>query len=417
MPAVVSACQARILLMQAQGLLDDPRRPASTAVVSRLIRRLGFVQVDSINVVERGHHLTLGTRLQQYRPSQLAQLIEGRRSLFEHWTHDASVIPTLWFAHWKPRFRRFAKSPRRSRWIEQRLGEDPKGVLAHVERRLRREGPLMSKHFETERGAERQSWWGWTPQKTALEYLWHAGRVTITARQGFHKVYDLTRRVYPELCRLPTPRPAAQREWACWSAMERLEIATPGEIAHFWDAVTPADATLWCRAAERTGRIVAVEVEDELGAKPRRAFARPDWQRRAARAPAPPSGLRLLSPFDPVIRDRRRLLRRFGFDYHFEAFVPPAKRKWGYYVMPVLDGDRFVARVDPKLHRDRETLELKSVYWEPGIRPTRARQRDLEAAAGALGELIGARNIELPPRSEARRVRTPGPAQARPTVG
>ena len=407
MPDVVSASEARILLMQAQGLLDDPSRPASAAQVWRLVRRLGFVQVDSINVVERGHHLTLGTRLQQYRPSQLAQLLERRRSLFEHWTHDASVIPSIWFAHWKPRFRRFSNSPRRSRWIDQRLGDDPKGVLAHVERRLRREGPLMSRHFEAEEGSGRSSWWGWTPQKTALEYLWHAGRVTITARQGFNKVYDLTRRVYPELCRLPSPRPAAHREWACWSAMERLAIATPGEIAHFWDAVTPAEATLWCRSAERTGRIVAVEVEDAIGAKRRRAFALADWQSRAARAPAPPPGLRLLSPFDPVIRDRRRLLRRFGFDYRFEAFVPPAKRKWGYYVMPVLDGDRFVARVDPKLHRERETLELKSVDWEPGTRATRARQRALEAAVCALGERIGARSIELPGRPAARRVRAP----------
>ena len=406
MPAAVSASQARTLLMHAQGLLDDPTRPASPAEVSRLVRRLGFVQVDSINVVDRGHHLTLGTRLEQYRPAQLAHLLERRRSLFEHWTHDASVIPTTWFAHWKPRFRRFANSPRMDRWIERRLGDDPRAVIAHVERRLRREGPLMSKHFEAKGGHVRGSWWGWTPQKTALEYLWQTGRVAIAARQGFHKVYDLTRRVYPELCRLPSPRPAAHREWACWSAIERLGIATPTEIRHFWDAATPADAALWCRSAERAGRIVAVEVADAVGARPRRAFALADWQARVERAPAPPPGLRLLSPFDPVIRDRRRLLRRFGFDYRFEAFVPPAKRRWGYYVMPVLEGDRFVARIDPKYHRERGALELKSVHWEPGIDPTRARRRDLEAALGALAERIGARSIELPGASATARART-----------
>ena len=154
--------------------------------------------------------------------------------------------------------------------------------------------------------------------------------------------------------------------------------ATPGEIAHFWDAVTPAEAAAWCRSAERAGRIVPVEVEDAIAAKRRPAYALVDWQRRVARAPSAPPAMRLLSPFDPVIRDRTRLLRRFGFDYRFEAFVPPAKRRWGYYVLPVLAGDRFVARVDPKFHRDRAALELKSIHWEPGIRPTRVRRKQLE---------------------------------------
>jgi hypothetical protein len=220
--------------------------------------------------------------------------------------------------------------------------------------------------------------------------------VTIRGRRGFHKVYDLTQRVYPKECRLPSPRVRAQREWACSTAIERLGVATPGEIAHFWDAVTPAEAAAWCRSAERAGRIVPVEVEDAIAAKRRPAFALVDWQRRVARAPSAPPAMRLLSPFDPVIRDRTRLLRRFGFDYRFEAFVPPAKRRWGYYVLPVLAGDRFVARVDPKFHRDRAALELKSIHWEPGIRPTRARRKQLERALSVLAARIGAETIELP---------------------
>ena len=186
----LSARDARTLLMHAQGLLDDPKRPASPAELSRLIRRLGFVQVDTINVIDRAHHITLGSRLEQYRPEHLTHLLERRRALFEHWTHDASVIPTAFFPHWKRRFQRFKKSRRFDRWIQHRLGDDPKGVIAHVHRRLRREGPLMSKDFEIAPGG-REAWWGWTPQKTALEYLLMTGRATVRARRNFHKVYAL----------------------------------------------------------------------------------------------------------------------------------------------------------------------------------------------------------------------------------
>jgi uncharacterized protein YcaQ len=395
---VLAACAARALFMQAQGLLDDPRRTAGVASLGRLIDRLGYVQVDSINVVDRGHHLTLAARLHGYRPGHLSQLLEQRRSLFEHWTHDASVIPSRWYAHWKPRFRRFDQSSSYRRWIETRMGPDHAKTVAHVKRRLRREGPLMSKAFEAPEGVKRGKWWGWTPQKAALELLWRTGAVTIAGRENFHKIYDLSERVLPELVGIRTPGKRQQLEWACGEAIERLVVASSGEIAEFFAAVTPREAAAWCRKAEGQGKIVAVEVEDARGGRRRAGYALPDWQSRLARCPAAPAGLRLLSPFDPVIRDRRRLERRFGFEYRFEAFVPSARRKWGYYVLPILEGDRFVGRLDPKLHRDRETLEVRHLYWEPGIRPTRARKRALEEALSVLGSRVGATALELPGR-------------------
>jgi uncharacterized protein YcaQ len=396
MSPTLSAREARLLLMQAQGLLDAPERQASPAAVSRLIDQLGFVQVDSINVVDRAHHLTLGARLEGYRPRHLEHLLERRRSLFEHWTHDASAIPSRWYPYWKPRFRRFAKSSRFERWMERRMGPEHAKIVAHVKRRLRREGPLMAKDFEAPEGTKRGSWWGWTPQKTALEVLWQTGVVTIAGRKNFHKIYDLCERVHPELHGLPAPGKRAHTEWACSTAIERLGVATPREIAEFWLAVPAKDVTTWCRTAERNGRLVAVEVEDEADGQKRDAFAISDWERRLARAPAPPPHLRLLSPFDPVIRDRDRLSRRFGFEYRFEAFVPARKREWGYYVLPILEGDRFVGRLDPKLHRDQDRLEVRSLYWEPGIRPTRARRRQLDEALAVLAQRVGASTIDLP---------------------
>lgn len=398
MVPTLPARDARLLFMQAQGLLDDPHRRANPSNLARVIDRLGFVQLDSINVVDRAHHLTLAARLYDYRPQHLAHLLERRRSLFEHWTHDASAIPTRWHRHWKPRFRRFAQSERNQRWLEQRMGPDAKKLIAQVKRRLRREGPLMSRDFEAPKGAPRGSWWGWTPHKAALELLWHTGVLSVTARENFNKVYDLTERVFPELARLRTPGPREQLAWACSTAMDRLAVATPSEIANFWKDVKPGEAAGWCERAADRGDLVRLQVESAAADRKRPAFALPDWEKRLARAPAPPGGLRLLSPFDPVIRDRRRLEQRFGFDYRFEAFVPAKKRVWGYYVLPILEADRFVGRLDPKLHRDRQSLEVKSLHWEPGVRETAARRRALEEALGVLARRVDAKTIDLPKR-------------------
>lgn len=398
MPPVLTARDARLLLMQAQGLLDDPDRKATPAALRKLIDRLGYVQVDSINVVDRGHHLTLAARLNDYRPGHLAHLHEKRRDLFEHWTHDASLIPARWYPFWKPRFRRFRTSVRFQRWTQRRMGPDHAKIVAHVRRRIRREGPLMSKDFETPPDAKSGSWWGWTPQKTALEALWHTGVTTVSRRENFHKVYDLAERVFPEQHAVRAPGARQHVDWACREAIDRLSVATAGEIASFFDAIPPKEAAAWCRDALRRGEIVDVEVEDAGDGRRRAAFAVPDWESRLARCPDPPTALRLLGPFDPVIRDRRRLERRFGFAYRFEAFVPAPKREYGYYVLPILEGDRFVGRLDPKLHRDRDTLEVRSLYWEPGIRPSRARLRALDDALGVMARRLGATAIERPGR-------------------
>ena len=178
----VSAAQARLLLMGAQGLLSDPGRAATKAAVLDLVRRMGFVQLDSINYVERAHHLTLSSRLHAYRPEHLARLLERDRSLFEHWTHDASAVPTEWFAHWKPRFARAAVRIRERPWWNESLGPNPERVIEAVRDRVLKEGPLRSQDFErdgTGDGVASSAWWGWKPQKAALEFLWTTGELMV----------------------------------------------------------------------------------------------------------------------------------------------------------------------------------------------------------------------------------------------
>jgi hypothetical protein len=381
--------------MGAQGLLDDTERAATPAALLRLVTRMGFVQLDSISYVERAHHLTLFSRLHGYQREHLARLLERDRTLFEHWTHDASAVPVRWFVYWKPRFARAAARMRASAWWTERMGGEPDRIVDAVRERIAREGPLRSQDFEHERG-QSSAWWGWKPQKAALEYLWRTGELAVARRESFQKVYDLTGRVFPELHRAPAPSEEEHAEWACSTALERLVIATPKELAEFWAALDPARAKLWCAAAERTGRIVPVLVEplDPAAARPRPAYALPDWERRLSRLPEPPAATRLLSPFDPVLRDRARAQRLFGFDYRFEAFVPEPARRYGYYVLPVLEGDRLVARVDPKFERAEGLLKIRRVFWEPGVRATRPRSKGLEEAADALARFLGARGVE-----------------------
>jgi uncharacterized protein YcaQ len=391
---IVSAAAARRLLLDAQGLLDDPRGQATPERLYQVIARMGFVQIDSINVVERAHHLTLAARLQGYRPALLDRLLERERRLFEHWTHDASAIPAAWYRFWRIRFERYRAQLFENRWWRQRAGADPAAVLAHVRERIAREGPLMARDFEDTRGEDAEKkWWGWKPGKAALEYLWWSGELAIAKRINFHKVYDLAERVLPHLhAPHATPRPsdAEHLDWACRSALERLGVATPDEIASFWKAVPLAAAKAWCERAAAAGEIAAVQVEAVDGSRPRSAFALPDWETRAAAAPPAPPRIRLLAPFDPILHDRKRTLRLFGFDYRFEAFVPAGQRRYGYYVLPILEGERFTGRLDPKFLREEGRLEVRQVWWEPGVRQAKGRQAALEAAVERLAKLIGA---------------------------
>jgi uncharacterized protein len=400
---LVPAATARRLLLAGLGLADDPRERATPEAVQARIEAMGFVQVDSINIVERAHHLILASRLDGYRPALLDRLLERRRSLFENWTHDASAIPSRWFPFWRVRFARYHDHTHA--WWRARLGGEPERLLAQVLSRIEQEGPLMSKDFARESTAGSGGaggWWGWRPEKAALEHLWRTGKLAIASRVNFHKVYDLTERVLPEAAALPRPSDADHLAWACRSALERLGVATTGEIADFWAAISLQEAAGWCAAAETRGEIEAVlsagieDGEDGQGGRPRRAWALPGWQERAERTPEPPPRMRLLAPFDPILRDRKRTRRLFGFDYRFEAFVPGHARQHGYYILPLLEGDRLVGRVDPKLDRKEGILEIRAVWWEPGVRLGTGRRAAFEAAVARLARAIGAEWYRLP---------------------
>ncbi len=392
----VPAAAARRLLLSGLGLIEDPGRRATAASVYALVERMGYVQVDTINVIARAHDHILFTRFDGYRPPVLARLLERDRKLFEHWTRDMAVIPTRWFGHWRLRFHGLKRRIDDRGYLRKRMGPDPEKLQRYVLKRIRDEGPLMSRDFEHDGPRNSHHWHGAKPQGAVLDYLLRVGQISISRREKFQKVFDLTERVIPGAHEVPESTREEHLDWACRGAIERLVVGAPGELAKFFDGISAKDATRWCRERVAEGQLVEVEVEAVDDSRPRRAFALPDWERRAARVSDAPERTRLLSPFEPAIHDRARTERLFGFDYRVEIFVPPKQRKYGYYVLPILEGDRLVGRLNPRLDRERDVLDVQKLWWETGIKPTRARRTALERAVDRLAEQIGASRWSLP---------------------
>ena len=384
---------ARRLFLQHQGLSDSPYRKITDAALLALIEQLGFVQVDSIQTVERAHHMILFARNQTYRHRQLRRLVENKAALFENWTHDASIIPSRFFPYWKRRFAE-RKVRLRDRWRENRRG-DFETEVENVLRHIRDHGPALARDLgngdaKTVKGSS--GWWDWHPSKTALEYLWHSGELAVAARAGFQKVYDLTERVIPAEHRSADPTAAETVDWACRAALDRLGLATSGEIAAFWDLVSAEEAKAWCQARKGAELEEVLVAPAERGGKPRPAFR---WagQRPFDDLPEPPKRLRLLSPFDPLIRDRNRTQRLFGFHYRIEVFVPAPKRRYGYYVFPMLEGERLIGRIDMKHARDCGDLRVKGLWLEPKVRLSKARQDRLESELERQRRFTGAERV------------------------
>ena len=368
--------QGRRLVLALQGLANAPRRALDVPGLLAMIQRLGFVQLDSIQTVARAHHMILRSRADGYRPKLLRRAFERERGLFEHWTHDASLIPMDFYPHWNRRFLRKAETMRAKfeRWRGHGFHQHTDALLERIER----EGPLRARDLEGPRERSPGGWWNWHDGKAALEYLWHTGRLAVAARDGFQKLYDLPARVVPEPHLGQTTEEPAFVDWACAGALDRLGFATPGDIARYWDLVSVDEAKAWCATAEVEGRLRRVAVEAVDGT-PRPLLAPADIDTILAAAPEPPDRIRALSPFDPVIRDRKRLNWLFGFDYTIEVFVPAAKRKYGYYVFPLLEGDRLVGRIDMAADRDGDALRVTALWPEPGVPFGKGRAARLEA--------------------------------------
>ena len=341
----------RIALNQ-QGLLKTESFGRGKRATLRTIEQLGYVQIDTISVVERAHHHVLWSRVANYRPKFLDQLVK-QREIFEYWFHAAAWLPMKDYRFALPRM---TKMNGERDWFEMVDHKLTDSILQRIEI----EGPLRARNFADTRQTK-SDWWDWKPAKQALEQLFMRGELMVSGREGFQKVYDLTERVLPD----------------------NIDSSMPGmdEFAsHLIDTTLRAHgfATLASMTYLRKGRSLRDAVKQQLQQRletnllttinlgnNNTLYIDPEYLE--TRAPHSSAQVHFLSPFDNAVIQRQRGREIFGFDYQIECYVPQPLRKYGYFCLPILHRDRLVGRVDCKAHRAKSSLEIKSVHIEQKV--------------------------------------------------
>ncbi len=383
----IGAAQARRIALSACGFGERRTESPSGRHLSRVTQRLGLVQIDSVNVLARAHLVPFFSRLGPYDPTLLDRLAYGgrRRQLFEYWGHEASLIRVELQPCLRWRMERARAGQGIYGGLAKLRAEQPVFIDAALEE-VRRRGPLAARDL-AEGGTGKGSWWGWSDGKRALEWLFWAGLLTTkTRRPGFDRVYDLPERVLPpEIAAAPTPSPAdAQRELVR-VASRALGIATERDLRDYF-RLSPEDARAAIASLVENGDLLPVDVEGWRNP----AYLDPD-----ARFPRRVEAAALVSPFDPLVWERSRAERLFGFRYRLEIYTPAPKREHGYYVLPFLLRDRIAARLDLKADRQSGQLLVLSLHLEPGADPDEVRPA-LDRELAEMARWLGLTEVVLP---------------------
>lgn len=354
----ISIKQARNLALCGQGFDRDDNRPVTKRRIMKAIRQTNMLQVDSVNVLTRAHYMPIFSRLGAYDPVMLDELVWGtdrQRKLFEYWGHEASMIPVEDFQlyRWRMEDARNGKGV----WgrIARMQSEQPE-LIDGILKRIDDEGALAASDLEQE-GESREKWWGWSDTKTAMEYLFWSGQVVARKRRGsFEREYDLPHRIIGEDAHLPAPdRRDAQSDLIC-KGIAAMGVATEADLRKYFRLPTAEVKQCLARLVEE-GRLLRADVQ---GWK-QDGYLCPHVNPRSRAKPTC-----LMVPFDPVMWERDRIERIFGFNYRIEIYVPAEKRQFGYYVLPFLLNGEFVARVDLKSDRKAGVLLVQNAHIEDG---------------------------------------------------
>jgi uncharacterized protein YcaQ len=371
----LSAAEARRLALSSLGF--GVRKPARAGVshVRATVKRLGAIQIDSVNVLARAHYMPVFSRYGPYPMTALDSLAYEKRELFEFWGHAACYMPVELY----PYFRFRMDAHRKADYFKN---ADPavKRFIERVYREVRDRGPLAASEV-TGSGKAKGNWWGWSDGKRAIEALWRTGRVAIAGRRRFQRLYDIPERVIPKAV-LDAPAPSADdaRKHLLVTAAIAHGIGAASDIAgyfhlgNWWDRQPVngkrgrSEAPRLVRELVEEGRLLPASVE---------GWDEPAYVAPNAKVPSKVDARALVSPFDPLIWNRTPTKRLFRFDYQIEIYVPQPKRIYGYYCLPFALGDELVARVDLKADRKTQTLVVPGAFAEPG--------RDTKKIAAALG--------------------------------
>jgi len=373
----ISAAQARRIALAAQGF-GEARRHATPGRrhFGKLTERLGVIQIDSVNVLTRTHYLPGFSRLGDYPREALEDQAWGRkRTLFEYWGHEASLLPIAF----QPLFRwRMARAESGELWGGlARFGRERRDYIDAVLGEIEKRGPVTGGDFAN--GPRGQpGWWSWSDGKAALEWLFWAGHLTTATRRGFERVYDLTERALPAaIVDAPTPSDEDAQRQLVRIAARAMGVATEADLRDYF-RLPLADARARVAELVEAGELTPVTVE---------GWGKPAYLHPEAKAPRRITAHALLSPFDNLIWFRDRTERLFRIKVRLEIYTPAHKRLHGYYVLPFLEGETITARVDLKADRQVGALRVQAAHAEPDAGPgtPAALAAELIRMAGWLG--------------------------------
>ncbi|CDX29715.1 conserved hypothetical protein [Mesorhizobium plurifarium] len=384
----ISLAMARRIALGAQGFNDPkPGGVPDRRHLARVLSRTGLLQIDSVSAVVRAHYMPLYSRLGPYPLALLDNAaVTRKRAVFEYWAHEASFLPVETYPLMRWRMQRAEQGDEMYLGLAK-WGRERKAMIDEIYKEVADRGPIAASDIEGHKG--NGGWWGWSEAKHAFEWLFWAGRITTAYRRGFERYYDLPERVLPQaVLDLPVPSVEdAHRELLRISARAH-GIATYGDLRDYF-RLAPGDTKDRIEELVEAGELLPVKVE---------GWDKPAYLHKDARIPRRIEARALLAPFDPVVFERTRTEKLFGFRYRIEIYTPAEKRQYGYYVLPFLLGDRIVARIDLRADRPASVLRVHAAYAEAGA--------PAETAAQLFDELkqmqawLGLEAIEVTPAGD-----------------
>jgi uncharacterized protein YcaQ len=343
----LSLKDAQQIILVSQGIHPGKKLSCGKEATYKAIKAMNYAQIDSISVVERAHHHSIWNRAENYHPSHIEQLLEDKQ-VFEYWSHAASYLPMVDYRYSLPRKNAIAQGE--LHWFSK-----DKKSMAHVLKRISSEGPLQAKDFKDTRESK-TGWWDWKPTKKALEQLFMEGKLMILKRQGFQKVYDLTERVLPSNIDISIPSEEEYFQHLIINYLSANAIGTPEQITYLLKGLKKP-IKQFCMHMLENGLLIEVIVDNQA------YFALPtinDLLKKKLSS----DKVKILSPFDNILIQRKRTKALFNYNYQIECYVPANKRKFGYFSLPLLWGTKFSGRMDAKMDRKLGTLTILNLHLE-----------------------------------------------------
>ncbi|MFN2593861.1 MAG: winged helix-turn-helix domain-containing protein [Actinomycetota bacterium] len=397
-PLRISIDAARRLAISKQGLSGTLPKPTAKGLL-KVARQIRCIQVDPISAIARTQNIVMFSRLGPgYKPAQLSDATYKRKELFHYWAHAASLVLTEDFPLHNRLMRTWPSRDGSAQRVERFLKENA-SLQRHILQRLRKEGPLRARDFEVESGPRWQSsgWTGGQGLSRMLDFLWIKGKITIVGRQGVDRIWGIADEYFPDW----TPRERlTESEVVCRAvllSLGALGVATQKQInLHFIRGRYPNLSAVLTKL-QKAGEIIPAEVTTDDGALPGKWFALASDARSAQTFDKDGFDGRtvLLSPFDNLICDRPRTEQLFGFEYRIEIYVPVAKRRYGYYVLPILHDDKLIGRVDSRYDKAQNAYVVDNVYAEPGAPRDKGTGKAVRGALDSMAEWLGADDIRF----------------------